>query len=329
MCFRSRQTRVFGFYFYLCRMKLSIVIPVYRVPWTLDRCVESVINQSFRDIQVILVDDGSPDNCPQMCDEWAERDPRIQVIHKKNGGLSDARNYGISQATGEYITFVDSDDNLSYDHTLAQLMDLLEQHPEYDILEYPIIEHKGHLTKQRHLGFSFREYKDMRTYWYKTKAYQHTYACNKIYRRQLFDKVSFPYGRKFEDVFTLPRLLEHCHVVATTPYGLYIYRYNPQGITECADGKALSDLLDAHLSILSNGGQLLPIDYEYYAHILNIALDVYEATGTVPSLPMPRKPLVDTTTDGKNIKIRLLGIIGLKNLCRLNKALHSLMIWRK
>ena len=137
-------------------MKLSIVIPVYRVERTLDRCVESVISQSFRDIQVILVDDGSPDDCPQMCDEWAERDPRIEVIHKRNGGLSDARNYGIYQATGEYITFVDSDDNLSYDHTLAQLMDLLDQHPEYDILEYPVIEHEGHLTKQHKLRLPSR-----------------------------------------------------------------------------------------------------------------------------------------------------------------------------
>lgn len=328
MCFHSRQSRDFSFYFYLCRMKLSIVIPVYRVERTLNRCVESVISQSFRDIQVILVDDGSPDRCPQMCDEWAERDPRIQVIHKQNGGLSDARNEGIYQATGEYITFVDSDDDLT-DDTLAHLMYLLDRHPEYDILEYPIYEHKGHLTKRHFLGFSLSEYKDMRTYWYKTKAYCHTYACNKIFRRQLFDKVKFPYGRKFEDVFTLPLLLEHCHVVATTPYGLYNYRYNDEGITVCADGKALSDLLDAHLSILSHGGQLLPIDNEYYAHILNIALDVYEATGSVPSLPMPRQPLVDTTTAGKNFKIQLLGTIGLKNLCRLNKALHSLMIWRK
>ena len=91
-------------------MKLSIVIPVYRVEATLDRCVESVLGQDVDDMEVILVDDGSPDNCPKMCDDWAERDVRIRVIHKENGGLSDARNVAIDIAKGDYITFVDSDD---------------------------------------------------------------------------------------------------------------------------------------------------------------------------------------------------------------------------
>ena len=81
-------------------MKLSIVIPVYRVEGTLDRCVESVLIQDVDDMEVILVDDGSPDSCPQMCDQWAVRDNRIQVIHKENGGLSDARNAGIDIAQG-------------------------------------------------------------------------------------------------------------------------------------------------------------------------------------------------------------------------------------
>lgn len=328
MGFASAFFLFFGFYSYLCRMKLSIVIPVYQVEQTLKRCVESILAQSFHDYQIILVDDGSPDQCPQMCDELAAEDQRIQVVHKQNGGLSDARNAGIREAKGEYITFVDSDDDLA-DKTLTPLMAILDKHPEYDILEYPVYERIGHPKKQKLLSFPSREYTDMRAYWHETKAYSHTYAWNKIYRRQLFDKVAFPIGRKFEDVFTLPMLLVHCHVVATTPEGLYNYRYNAHGITVCADGKALTDLLDAHLAILSQGSPLLPIDNEHYAHILNIALDVYEATGAVPSLPMPHRPLVDTSTAGKNAKTRLLGIIGLKNLCLLNKALHSLMIWRK
>ena len=90
-------------------MKLSIIIPVYRVEATLDRCVKSVLKQDINDMEVILVDDGSPDGCPKMCDEWAEKDSRISVIHKENGGLSDARNAGIDVACGDYITFVDSE----------------------------------------------------------------------------------------------------------------------------------------------------------------------------------------------------------------------------
>lgn len=89
---------------------ISVVVPVYRVEPYLNRCIESILAQTFRDFELILVDDGSPDRCPQMCDEWAQRDNRIQVIHKKNGGLPDARNAGIAAATGAYLAFVDSDD---------------------------------------------------------------------------------------------------------------------------------------------------------------------------------------------------------------------------
>lgn len=89
---------------------VSVIVPVYKVEKYLDRCVESIINQTYRNLEIILVDDGSPDHCPAMCDTWAERDSRIRVIHKANGGLSDARNTGMSVANGEYISFIDSDD---------------------------------------------------------------------------------------------------------------------------------------------------------------------------------------------------------------------------
>lgn len=89
---------------------ISVVVPIYKVEKYLDRCVESIVKQTYKNLEIILVDDGSPDNCPKMCDEWAKKDKRIKVIHKKNGGLSDARNAGLDIMTGEYVTFVDSDD---------------------------------------------------------------------------------------------------------------------------------------------------------------------------------------------------------------------------
>ena len=90
--------------------KISVVIPVYNVEKYLDRCVASLINQPYKNLEIILVDDGSPDNCPAMCDEWAKKDSRIKAVHKINGGVSSARNVGIDVSTGDYITFVDSDD---------------------------------------------------------------------------------------------------------------------------------------------------------------------------------------------------------------------------
>ena len=94
-------------------MLFSIIVPVYKVESYIKRCVQSLLNQTFHDVEIILVDDGSPDQCPMMCDEFAKEDARIKVIHKKNGGLSDARNVGIEAATGKYIIFVDSDDFIS------------------------------------------------------------------------------------------------------------------------------------------------------------------------------------------------------------------------
>ena len=90
--------------------KISVVVPIYKVQDYLERCIKSIINQTYDNLEIILVDDGSPDECPKICDEYALKDERIKVIHKENGGLSDARNFGIAAATGKYISFIDSDD---------------------------------------------------------------------------------------------------------------------------------------------------------------------------------------------------------------------------
>lgn len=95
--------------------KISVIVPIYKVEKYLKRCVDSILNQTYRDLEVILVDDGSPDGCPAMCDEYAKKDSRIKVVHKKNGGLSSARNAGMKMATGEYVSFIDSDDWIALD----------------------------------------------------------------------------------------------------------------------------------------------------------------------------------------------------------------------
>ena len=291
-------------------MKLSIVIPVYRVEGTLDRCVRSVLNQQYDAMEVVLVDDGSPDKCPMMCDKWAQEDPRISVIHKKNGGLSDARNAGISQATGDYITFVDSDDYLG-DGTYTALMQLLAEHPEYDILEFP------------NTRTALRDcvYTDINDYWLKGEAYRHTYAWNKIYRRSLFDDVRFPVGKVFEDVYTLPLLLRKCRTVATTGKGFYHYTVNPQGITINAGGNELKMLLEAHTDVLQKG--FPKADTEYYMHVVNIQMDVFERLGDAPTLP----PFHVSPDKVKGLKQKCkaiaLQLLGIKRLCQLNRIIHK------
>ena len=305
-------------------MKLSIIIPVYRVEATLNRCIESVVTQDNVDFELILVDDGSPDNCPRMCDDWAAKDQRIKVVHKTNGGLSDARNAGIEIAQGDYLTFIDSDDYIA-EHTLAPLMQTLADKPDIDILEYPIFVFYGS-PKQHRLVFQGEiVYHDMDDYWYKGQAYQHSYACNKIYRAELFQDVRYPVGVLFEDMHTLPRLLKKAKTVMTTGQGLYYYCMNDSGITATADGNALRMLLQPHAEIIRNS-QRQDRDFQtYYLHVLNIQMDVYELTGDKPILPrLHLKP--DYFNGVQRLKATTLNILGINHICKINKTIHKL--WR-
>lgn len=290
-------------------MKLSVIIPVYRVEDTLDRCVESVLAQDCHDMELILVDDGSPDSCGQRCDEWAQKDRRIKAIHQPNGGLSKARNAGIGQATGDYITFVDSDDHVA-PGTYAALMEQLSQHPEYDLLEFPCTT----------TPLADRVYTDVNRYWLEGRAYLHSYAWNKIYRRRLFSDVRFPEGKVFEDVYTLPQLLARCKTVATTAKGYYHYVVNPKGITRTATGHELNMLLEAHVDVLRKG--FPAADADYYMHVVNIQMDVYERLGTPPVLPVFHVSPAEVSSFKQKMKAIILNLFGIKRLCQINKFIH-------
>ena len=152
---------------------LTVIIPVYKTAATLDRCVESVLSQADG-CELILVDDGSPDSCGDLCDRWAERSDRISVVHQPNRGLSAARNSGIARSHAPYVTFVDSDDVLQ-PHTLPPLLALLAAHPDYDLVEYPVEIHYGS-PRCHQLALADAVYTDWRRYWLDARAYTHTYA---------------------------------------------------------------------------------------------------------------------------------------------------------
>lgn len=296
-------------------VKLSVIIPVYRTERTLERCVKSILEQSYHDLEVILVDDGSPDNCPQLCDEWALKDSRIRVVHKPNGGLSDARNAGIDAATGDCLTFVDADDYLAPD-TYAQVM---PKAAGSDIVEFPIYWHYTG-DDERLMRFQPADYDDMGRYWLEGEAYTHTYACNKVFRRALFGDVRFPKGRVFEDAATLPLLLEHARRVSTVDAGLYYYVANPAGITAQATGQELTMLLEHHLAVIPRW-----CDARYYLHVLNIQMDVCELTDAEPRLPaFSVSPLARRLSLKQRLKATILNLLGIKRICKLNKLLHLL-----
>ena len=303
-------------------MKLSIIVPVYNVQPTLERCIVSIATQSFTDWEAILVDDGSPDECPAMCDEWHKRDKRFTVIHKENGGLSDARNAGLERAKGEYVTFVDSDDYLSTD-TYEKLCGQLEKHPEYDILEYSFCKEASNGTATNVI-LPEQTFQDARTYWLEAEAYLHCYAWNKVYRHGLFNGTRFPEGLLFEDVYTLPRLLAKARVVATTTTAGYHYTENPEGITAKAKGLEWQSLLGAQLSAVAKLHLFepwpQPAATKLYIHLLNIQLYTYCLNGQPPSLPyMAIARIPQQATLAERIKVMLLKMIGINKLCRLYK----------
>ena len=301
-------------------MKLSVIIPVYKTEGTLARCVESIIAQTFTDWEAILVDDGSPDSCPLKCDDYASRDKRIKVIHKVNGGLSDARNKGICAAAGEWITFVDSDDHVSPD-TFEAVMDAISCNPETDMVEYPLVRHEGR-EDESWLTFSTMTYHDTRAYWLRGKAYLHTYACNKVIRRSMMQGVLFPYGKKFEDAWMLPELLRKNPVVMTIDKGLYHYTWNDSGITANADGHDLLSLLEAQLAASDTLGiSLLNADSAaWYMSMLNTQIDVCRMLKTAPILPARRLPLSVASTMKERLKICILNLLGQETLLFLIKA---------
>lgn len=296
-------------------MKLSVIIPVYCVEDTLDRCVKSIIGQSYHDLEVILVDDGSPDHCPELCDDWAKRDTRIRVIHKEHGGLSDARNVGIDAAAGEWLAFIDSDDELG-DGTLEKVMPMIDN---YDIIEFPY--YRAYGSKQQQLStFEPKVYDNMEEYWLKSRAYDHTYAWNKIYRKSLFDHIRFPQGEVFEDIHTLPSLLKQARCIATTDQGLYYYHWNSKGITATADGQALESLLKANLKVKW-------MDDLYYMRILNIQISVYQRLRK--EILLPYRPVQIRTKDltvTERIKAVMLKVLGVKGVCQLFYTLHKIAL---
>ena len=298
-------------------MKLSVIIPVYNVEATLDRCVASIVVCKLQDVEIILVDDGSPDRCGDLCDQWAKKDTRITVIHKSNGGLSDARNAGIEAATGDYLTFVDSDDYLG-EGTLESLMEMAARHPECDLIEYPINQFEGAPNEQL-LTFPDKTYTNISQYWYEARAYAHAYAVNKVYRRKLFHEVRYPVGKVFEDIFTLPHLLQAASAVGTCSCGLYHYCHNQQGITSKASGRELLMLLDAHMQITEMPAFTAYADPLYYLHLVNIQISANEFSGVPPILE--DRPYYDK----RNLKSVILYLIGIKRLCTLNRLYRKIV----
>lgn len=226
---------------------ISVIVPIYKVEAYLDKCITSLVDQTYRNLEIILVDDGSPDNCPAMCDAWAERESRIKVIHKTNGGLSDARNAGMAIASGELLGFVDSDDRISQD--MYQILYDRMEHDNSDMAACGVEMVWEDGTPSRMLtrpGSCVLEREEaMRAIveesWLKQPVWY------KLYKTALVRDIPFPVGKYHEDVFWSYQAIGRCRCVSVSDQTGYYYLQRNTGIM--GEGYSLKrlDALEARI----------------------------------------------------------------------------------
>ena len=211
--------------------QISVIVPVYKVEQYLHECVDSILGQTYRDFELILVNDGSPDNCGAICDEYAEKDDRVRVIHQENRGLSGARNTGIDAARGEYITFVDSDDLVDRRY-LEVLMSGAADGADVTVCRFREfadgdvrLPWEGKASSQ---AFNCRE---ALLKLYEGSAPVPVNACSKLLRKSLIGDARFPVGRLHEDQAFTPYILSRAKRIVSCDAVLYHYRANPASIT--------------------------------------------------------------------------------------------------
>ncbi len=226
---------------------ISIIVPVYKVEKYISRCIESILSQSYRNYEIILVDDASPDNCPQICDDYANKYDNIFVIHLKNSGVgvSDARNAGIAMAKGKYITFIDSDD-YAHEFLLEVLKNAIEKsnvlmsmcsykRVDDSKVEMEIIDNENDV----------RIISDLEALDLLISDQTNAAVWGKLYNKELFDNLYFPVGRHNEDMFVIPQIFKKAQKIAIVPQKLYFYYQQNESLCRSEFNYNMLDMLEA------------------------------------------------------------------------------------
>lgn len=201
---------------------ISIVVPVYNVEKYLERCINSIINQTYENIEIILVNDGSTDNSLEICNKYIKKDSRIKLINKQNGGLSDARNVGIDNAIGKYITFVDSDDYIDVDYVEFLYKLIKKYNTRLSLCSYKAIYENGTvLTQENNNEYTLNAHDTLEKMLYHDDFNVSTWA--KMYDITLFENVRFPKGKIFEDALTTYKLVDQCDLISIGLTSKYNY----------------------------------------------------------------------------------------------------------
>ena len=229
--------------------QITVIVPVYKVEKYINRCVDSILTQSFHDFDLVLVDDGSPDTCPQICDAFAEKDERIVVIHKENGGLSDARNAGIDWAMehsdSAWLAFVDSDDYLHPDYLQRLFNAAMKEAADLVICDFVRVSDAEEIVEEKH-SFYDCVVEDRRELFARMmKNWRVVPAWNKLYGKSVFSELRFAVGKIHEDDFAIHHVLWNCRKAVFIPDGLYYYRIRSNSIMATETPKSRLDGFEA------------------------------------------------------------------------------------
>lgn len=239
-------------------VKVSVIVPVYKVEKYLDKCVKSILNQTYRDFEILLVDDGSPDGCGKMCDLYAQKDSRVKVIHKKNGGLSDARNVGIENAQGKYLLFVDSDDWI--DSILIEKIVRIAEKWDTDIVLFDYMSVEENTGKTTLYSYSILENSVLSAKEEPCLISKTCSACNKLFNKNFWNKngLSFPVGKHYEDLGTIPKAMGVAEKIVYVKEPLYFYLQREGSIMHGRDFKRSysdrTEMLDSVLDFYKKKG---------------------------------------------------------------------------
>lgn len=205
---------------------VSIIVPIYKVEKFISKCVNSIVKQTYKNIEILLIDDGSPDKCPEICDSIAEKDSRIKVIHNKNHGLSFTRNYGLEKANGKYICFVDGDDYIENDF-VEVLLNLIKKYKtklacvSFKEVDENEIYQNNNNSYQQSIDFKMSQEQAIKTLFEKNKIKD--YVWNKMYEKSLFENIKFPIDRAMEDLGIMYKIFTKTDFIAFSNQEKYFY----------------------------------------------------------------------------------------------------------
>ena len=260
--------------------KVSVIIPVYKVEKYLDRCMESVVRQTYKNLEIILVDDGSPDNCPQMCDEWAKKDNRIKIIHKKNSGQADARNQGMKISTGEYICFVDSDDYIDRTEIEKCINNAVRNSSDVVIISFNIDNGNNIIPihfnlEKKYLNNEIIKEKLLSVFY--TNKNQGLFGpCNKLYKAEFLNDNNLYFDMndiRCEDYWFNFKVFHYANVVTFIDECLYFYFQNSSSTTHDKINISYSRWVNSRKRLLEdNYFNEITVDYNkfYNEFLINV-----------------------------------------------------------